>query len=345
MSDTETLADGPAAPHPRETRALFGHRDAEQALLAAYRRGRMPHALLIGGAQGIGKATLAYRLAKFVLAHPDPAAPDVAAADDLSVAPDCPAARRVAAGAHPDLLTLERGLGDTGKMRRTIAVDDVRRSVSFFGSTAGEGGWRIAIVDSVDELNAEGENALLKVLEEPPHRSLLVLVSHAPGRVRATLRSRCRRLVLRPVSESDVVQAVAQALNRSADESDIREAAALADGSVARALTLLDGEALALHRQIVTLLEKLPAVNGQDLHALGDALSGADQRVFDTAVGTINGWLSQRLAAHNAPARMARIAEVWEEVNRAAREAVIFNLDRKPLIFQTFGLLAEAARG
>jgi DNA polymerase-3 subunit delta' len=345
VSEVETAEDVLAAPHPRETRVLFGHHEAEHALLGAYRRGRIPHAVLIGGPQGIGKATLAYRMAKFVLAHPDPAASDVAAAADLSVDPAHPAARRVTAGAHPDLLALERGLSDTGKMRRTIAVDDVRRSVSFFGSTAGEGGWRLAIVDSVDELNAEGENALLKILEEPPHRSLLFLISHAPGRVRATLRSRCRRLLLRPLPEPDVAQAAAQALRRGLADSDIRSAAALADGSVARALTLLDGEALALHRQVVALLDKLPAVSGQDLHALGDALGGADQRVFDTVIGTVNGWLSERLAAHRDAARMARIAEVWEEVNRAAREVAVFNLDRKPLIFHTFGLLAEAARG
>jgi DNA polymerase-3 subunit delta' len=346
VAETDDTAAGDFdAPHPRETGTLFGHAEAEQVLLAAFRSGRIPHAFLIGGPQGIGKATLAYRTAKFVLAHPDPMSPEVQAAEDLSVAADNPAARRVVARAHPDLLTLERGLNDSGKPRKTIPVEDVRRSVTFFGSTAGEGGWRIAIVDSVDELNAEGENALLKILEEPPPRSLLFLISHSPGSVRATLRSRCRRLTLRPISQRDVIAATARALARNPHDAELGAAAQLAEGSVARAISFLDGDTLALHQQVMALLGQLPALNPQALHALGDALGGTDQRTLDNLVNAVNGWLSAQLAAHSDHARMARIAGAAEEINRAAREAAIYNLDRKPLIFQTFGLLAAATRG
>src|SRR5665647_1725052 len=152
---------------PRETSALFGHADAEQALLESYQSGRIPHAWLIGGPPGIGKATLAYRLARFVLAHPDPKAPEVQKATSLAVDAEHPVARRIAAQAQGDLLVLERVINEqTGKLYTVIRVDDVRRSVPFFGSTAGEGGWRIVIVDAVDDLQREGANALLKVLEE-----------------------------------------------------------------------------------------------------------------------------------------------------------------------------------
>jgi DNA polymerase-3 subunit delta' len=168
---------------PRETTALFGHGDAERTLLDAYKGGRIPHAWLIGGPPGIGKATLALRLARYVLAHPDPWAPEVQKVTSLAVDPGHPVARRIAAQAQGDLLVLERSINEqTGKLYTVIRVDDVRRTVSFFGSTAGEGGWRIAIVDAVDDLQREGANALLKVLEEPPRRSLLLLISHAPGR-------------------------------------------------------------------------------------------------------------------------------------------------------------------
>src|SRR5262249_4550963 len=146
-------AAAPDTPHPRQATQLFGHADAEQNLLEAYRSGRMPHAWLIGGLEGIGKATLAYRMARFVLANPDPDAKAVRTAQSLAVATDLPAARRIAAQSHSDLLTLERTVGDTGKMRTEIAVGDVRGTISFFGSTAGAGGWRVCIVDSVDELN------------------------------------------------------------------------------------------------------------------------------------------------------------------------------------------------
>ena len=201
---------------PRETAVLFGHTEVEQALLASYKSGRVPHAWLIGGPPGIGKATLAYRFARFVLAHPDPTAPEVQSAISLALDLENPVARRVAAQAQGDLLVLERVVNEqTGKLYTVIRVDDVRRTVSFFGSTAGEGGWRIAIVDAVDDLQREGANALLKVLEEPPERAILLLVSHAPGRELPTIRSRCRRLLLRPLSEADVVKAAAVASGRT----------------------------------------------------------------------------------------------------------------------------------
>src|SRR5437764_10055949 len=167
------------SPHPRETALLFGHTAAENALLTAYRSGRMPHGVLVTGPKGIGKATLAYRMARFVLAHPDPAAQNVQSANSLAVEPSSPVARRVAAQAQPDLLVIERTANEKGVLRNQIAVDDIRRAVPFFGSTAGEGGWRIAIVDAVDDLNRSGANALLKVLEEPPERALLLLVAHS----------------------------------------------------------------------------------------------------------------------------------------------------------------------
>src|SRR5262249_13824748 len=158
-------------------------------------------------------ATLAYRMARFVMAHPDPASPVVQKAKSLAVPPHHPVARRIAGQAHSDLLVLVRVINEkTGKLFTEIRVDDVRRTGSFFGSTAVEGGWRSAIVDPVEELNAAGENALLKVLEEPPPCSLLFLVSNAPGRVLPTIRSRCRTLMLRPLAAEEVVRAAAAAL-------------------------------------------------------------------------------------------------------------------------------------
>jgi DNA polymerase-3 subunit delta' len=211
VADDDETGD---ASHPRATTELFGHAAAEAALLAAYRSGRVPHAFLIAGPQGIGKATLAYRMARFVLAHPDPSSRPVQAASSLAITADDPVARRIVAQAQPDLLVLERTFNDKGVLHKQIAVDDIRRTVTFFGSTAGEGGWRIAIVDAVDELNRAGANALLKVLEEPPERALLLLVSHSAARVLPTLRSRCRILTLRPLADADVASTLAAATAR-----------------------------------------------------------------------------------------------------------------------------------
>jgi DNA polymerase III subunit delta' len=341
--------------YPRATTALYGHAGAEAVLLDSYRSGRVPHAFLLLGPKGIGKATLAYRMARFVLAHPEPAAAEVAAATSLAVDPGHPVARRIAARAQGDLLVLERTPNDKGVLRQQIAVDDVRRTVSFFGSTAGEGGWRVGIVDAVDELNRSSANALLKVLEEPPRRALLLLVCHSAARVPATLRSRCRVLTLRPLAESDVVKAAAAATGAPATDPQIAAAAAAAEGIVARALALLDEDALALRQQARDLLDTLPNLDANGLHALGDALAGTDVAPLAAFVDTVNDWLSQRLDAVTAPGngsrghgelgRLALIAETWERVNTAARDAQTYNLERKPFVFSVFGLLAEATRG
>src|SRR5256714_2559168 len=170
-----------AAVHPRETGALFGQREAEMALLNAYRSGRIPHAWVIGGAQGIGKATLAYRMARFVLAHRDPLAASVQRAETLAVDPDHHVARQITAGAHGGLLVLERGLNDRGVLRTVITVDETRETISFFGSTAAVEGWRGCIVDTLDGLKPNAANAPFKIFEEPPQPSLFLPVSHPPS--------------------------------------------------------------------------------------------------------------------------------------------------------------------
>jgi DNA polymerase-3 subunit delta' len=345
VSDADAEAAEPRA--PRETTVLHGQAEAERALLEAYRGQRFHHAWLIAGPAGIGKATLAYRMARFVLAHPDPRASAVRSSTSLHVDADHPVARRIAAQGHGDLLVLERTVNEkTNKLRQDIQVDDVRRTVTFFGSTAGEGGWRVAIVDAVDELNREGANALLKILEEPPLRAVLFLVSHSAARVLPTIRSRCRLLALRPLAAGDVARAVATATAEDPEAAHIKAAAAGADGSVQRAVALLDGDALDLRSRITILLERLPAVDPRALHALGDRLYGTDPVTLAAFVDTVNAWLSARLATDKQePARVARVADVWEKVNRSARDAETFNLERKPLVFNVFGWLAEASRG
>jgi DNA polymerase-3 subunit delta' len=334
--------------HPRETLSLYGHAEAEQAFLTAYRGGRMPHAWLIGGVGigGIGKATLAYRMARFVFAHPDQAAQEVTQANSLALPADHPVSRRIAAQGHPDLLALERVEDEKGKMPTMISVDLVRRTIGFFGSTAGEGGWRVCIVDSADELNAAGANALLKILEEPPAKSLLLVVSHAPGRLLPTIRSRCRRLMLRPLAADDVARAAADALGRDPNEADIKTAALASHGSVARALDLLGGTALQVRDKVNTMLAALPAVDPRDLHALGDALGRNDESAFTAFVDAVRDWLSARVIVPGAePARLVRMADVWDKLNVAADDTKVFNLERKPFVFNVFGWLAAATRG
>ena len=205
----------------------------------------------------------------------------------------------------------------------------------------------MCVVDTVDELNANAANALLKILEEPPQRSILLLITHAPGKVLPTIQSRCRKLALRPLSVADVAAAAAAAINLASDDPALVAASEVAEGSVGRALGLLDGEALKLHQRTADLLNTLPHVDPRQLHALGDALGGSDRAPLAAFLDSVDRWMSERLRIgppEVSLAQLARLAEVWEKINRAARDVESFNLDRKPLVFSVFDLLSEATR-
>ena len=345
MSD-ETVEEADrleGAPHPREHGILVGHAEAEASLLQAWQARRLPHAFLIGGPEGVGKATLAYRIARFLLAHP---APDKKPRQDLSVAEDNPASRQVAVLSHPDLLVLRRVMNEESKKLRTeIRVDDVRRIVSFFGSTPAFGGYRICIVDSVEEMNPSGLNALLKLVEEPPAKSMFLIISHTPGRVMATIRSRCQRMRLNPLSTEEVSRALTALAARMPElpREQIADAAAASGGSVRRALELLLGEGLEVRSLSTEMLEHLPSVDPGKLHTLGDRLKGDQELAVFTE--TVEDWLASQATRQNQPpARLARYAETWEKVRRAAIDTDAYRLERKPFVFQIFAMLADATR-
>jgi DNA polymerase-3 subunit delta' len=332
-------------PHPRETVALVGQGSAERALLEAYRSGRLHHAWIIGGAEGIGKATLAYRMAKFVLTNPDHR--QTHKAEDLAVAPDFPAARQVVSQSHVDLAVLRRVWNDKSKsLYANIRVDDARRLLPFFGSTAGAGGWRIAIIDSADDMARESANALLKLLEEPPPRALFLLVSHQPGRLIATIRSRCRSLHLAPLSPEDTLRA-ARLARPDLGPAVLQKSVAISQGSVRRAIILAEGEGVALQESLAAILDRLPDLDVAAAHALADRCAGKrGEENFALILAFLEDWLHERVSREvRAPThRLARWAEVWEKTRRAARDVEVFNLDRKPYILTTLSNLARVSR-
>lgn len=337
-----------SAPHPRETLALIGHEEQERAFLAALRSGRMHHAWLLGGPEGVGKASFAYRAARFVLAAGDPARRALDASS-LAMPEEDPATRRVMARSHPDLHLLRRTLKPDGKSYTSnIPVDAVRRVLDRFGSSAAEGGWRVAIVDSAEDMDRSAANALLKLLEEPPPRALFLIVAHAPGRLLPTIRSRCRLLGFSALAEREVVEAGRLALERMGgpfDTSALARAAGLADGSVRRALTYVDPETLALVEAVRARLDALPGIDLTALLALAEDVAGkAGESDFTVMIETVQNWLSDHLHAHAAaqPARLAPLAEVWEKLERAAREVETYNLDRRPLVMTMFHDLSDA---
>ncbi len=336
-------------PLPREQLRLFGHGHEEQLLLEAYRSGRMHHGWIFGGLKGIGKATLAFRLARFVLANPDPSSPAVLAAKDLSVDPSAPTVRRIGAGAHANLLHLRRPWDDKAKRFKTEwPVDTIRETVDFFGTTAGEGGWRVAIVDPADDMNASAANALLKILEEPPPRSLFLVITNHPGRLLPTIRSRCRKLTLTPLTEAQVRTGLDQlGLGTTHAADAIAAAAALSEGSIRRAVLLLELGGVALSRTVETLTAGLPRLDLKAVHALADIVvaKGADdvwEMGIEFLVAAVN---ARALAAIGTDlARAARWSALQTEILARVATADALNLDRKSVVLWIFRALAEAAR-
>lgn len=256
------------APHPRETETLFGQAPAEAAFLEAFASGRLHHAWLLSGPRGIGKATLAWRIARFLLATPlseeaglfdAPPAPDT-----LSIDPEHPVARRLAAGSEPGLMSITRTENEkTGRLRDVISVEDIRRLSRFFQLSAADGGRRVVIVDAADDMNPQAANALLKMLEEPPERATLLLVAHQPSRLLPTIRSRCRSLRLSPLDADTLGKALAQAGVENIPASG-PEAAALAElsgGSVGAAVRLSLLEGTKTYAELLRLLKDLPQLD------------------------------------------------------------------------------------
>ena len=268
----------PGAPHPRETETLFGQTGAEEEFLNAFNAGRLHHGWLLHGPRGVGKATLAWRIARFLLATPEPeggeglfgAAPPP---ETLAIDPGHPVARRVLAGADPGLASIIRTVNEkTDKMRDEIVVDDIRRLNRFFGLTAADGGHRVVIVDAADDMNANAANALLKMLEEPPARSTILLVSHQPSRLLATIRSRCRGLRLSPLNAKDMQEALGATGVELPGNAGHRNA--LASGSVGDALRIGTLGGLDIYTELIAILNSMPRLDRPRALALAEAAAG-----------------------------------------------------------------------
>ncbi len=338
-------------PHPRDTSALFGHEKAEAEFLEAYRSGRMPQAWIIGGPQGIGKATLAWRVARFLAAHPDPAGPAVQQAKTLAVDPNHQAARKLSALSFGDLALLRREwIEKTKKHATRISVDDVRRAIHIFEQAAGEGGWRMVLVDSADDLNPNSANALLKMIEEPPPRSLFLLVAHQPGRLLPTIKSRCRRVMLHGLTPAQTEAAARAALDAAQEQVDaaaLSRACARSGGSVREALRLLSNADAALDAQVERILAQLPDIDWRIAHKLADATSGRDRETeFEALLQAVFAWLSAGLRRREnaGPRALAPYALAWESLEREARDVQIYNLDKRAFVIVVFSRLVEAER-
>lgn len=358
--------------HPRLTAGLFGHRAAERAMLDALASGRLHHAWLIAGQRGVGKATLAWRFARHVLARgsgEDAGASlfgDAAPPETLAMAPDHPVFRRVAARGHGNLMALEAGGDDGGKTSgRDIPVDEIRRLHGFFSRTAAEPGMRIAIVDSADEMNRNAANALLKLLEEPPAGGLLLLISHAPGSLLPTVRSRCRTLTLTPLTAGEMTDCLEHRLPEL-DAAERAALATLAPGSPGRAILLAREGGLELYRELLAMLATMPGLDIAAAHRLAGKLAPqAAVGRYTMFVELLRDWLARMVRAMAAGETAAeafpgeaeaarrvlsataldRQVELWEKTGRLVDRARAVHLDRKQVVLDVLGMLDAAARG
>lgn len=348
-------------PHPRETRHLFGHADAERTLAQTFAAGRPHHGWVISGREGIGKATLAYRLARHLLAEPGERRQE-----NLDIGEHTAAAHQVRALSHPGLLVIRRVWDQRGKrFGASIPVDAVRRLRGFLAHTADVGAWRVVIVDTADELNQNAANALLKSLEEPPARTVFLLLSSEPGRLLPTIRSRCRNLALSPLCGGDLHQAAMAALEAAGGTAAPKETLSrlepLAGGSVRRLLELAANDGLALNERVETIFAQLPGVDWGAAHSLADEIGSpsAEQR-FETFFALLLGFLARSIRAAGSgqredaegafaqrmisPGRLAAWAEAWEAIVHEKGETQELNLDRRALVLGTISRLAAAAK-
>ena len=357
------------APHPRETAVLFGHSAAQASFLDAFNAGRLHHGWLISGPRGIGKATLAWRLARFLLATP--LAQEAGLFDDAPAKPetldvhvDHPVARRLLAGSEPGLFHIRRRVNEkTGRLRDQITADTVRELNSFLSLSAADGGRRVVVIDVADEMNMQAANALLKMLEEPPVRTTFLMISHQPDRLLPTIRSRCRDLRLMPLGPDDMHAALTQAGIDAGDETSAL--AELSSGSAGEAVRLYNLNGLKIYAELLELFASLPQLDRARAVKLADAAAtrGADARL-DVLVFLLDLFL-MRLAhtgatgqaptpvLTNEPQVMTRLsatpaqgrawAELAQDISARIQHGRAVNLDPAALVLDTVFKLQKTA--
>ncbi len=328
---------------PRENPVLFGHAAAEATFVQAIDANRTHHAWLLTGPSGVGKATMAYRLARRLLVPGNPNAPQN------------PAFRRMARGSHSDLLTVERAYDPKSKKLKTsIAVEQTRGISAFMHLTAAEGGWRVVIVDGADDMNPNAANALLKILEEPSRRGILFLTADAPGRLLPTIRSRCRRLQLNPLTDAEMTAALAHLLPDMPSPERAR-LAAIAEGAPGQAVELAGEGALAISALVDAVLAEAAQnrIAVPRMHDVAERATKTDTG-FATFMTLLQAGIAKAVrtaalaghatwgAARPTPRPLAEWGEVWHALGRLQHETERFNLDKRTAIIAGLELLSHA---
>jgi DNA polymerase III subunit delta' len=298
---------------PHDIGPVIGHEEAQREFLSALASGRMHHGWLMRGPRGVGKSRLAIRFAMRLLGD----------TSDFSASPDPAITNLMLAGSHPDLRVIRRPFDDKAKQKSEIPVDSVRELAQFFSLRPALGGWRVAIIDAVDEMNRFGANAVLKTLEEPPRKAVLILISHGEQALLPTIRSRCRILRCGPLNEREETSVLAMAGHTGAKANTI---AAMAPGRPGRALDLSQGDA-GDGSALETLLRGDSAVDASALQAALSAGSKSDGALA-VSMERLRALLQRRAMREGDPVRAGDWADAALAVARISAEAHALNQDR-----------------
>ena len=351
MEETETSFA------PKDNAFLLGHETAEKLFLSAWKQNSLHQSWLISGAKGIGKATFAYKAARFVLSADDGQRDGYVS---LDVVPDSDVFRQVSSGSHPDFKLLERGYLKTerqkiakavregnymseeelGELKKSsvITVDDVRQINEFLAKKSAGGRWRVVLIDSVDEMNTASANAILKILEEPPHKTLMLLVSHNPNRLLPTIRSRCAKLILKPLQDS-VVASLLRRYRPNLSETEIKKLSAMAGGSIGKAIDYADGNAAEYYERISAL-----AASGKNF-ATADMLKFCDEaadKSYELFKELVLKYLSRRARSLQ---HIDKNAEFFEKASRIFLETDSLNLDRHLAVMNVMTMICREKQG
>ncbi len=336
------------SPHPRDTEELFGQSAAEETFLRAFNAGTLHHAWLLTGERGIGKATFAYRAARFLLSR-EAAGPEPART--LAVPASHRAARQISAGAHPSLYVLGETPGAAASSA-SIGVEEVRKLRAFLSLTS-PGGWRAMIVDPANDLTMASANALLKAIEEPPARTVFFLIGHGAATVMPTIRSRCVKLALRPLKRADFSDAVLTACKAGAletpDTQALEKLHAISAGSPGRALEFIAGGLLPLAQTLDKIVASLPRTDYGLVHSLIQSASGARNaqafgKLCDLIEERIESLARDATAGTPDAAEAGAWAQAWQSFRQRRGELEVLNLDKGAFLMSAFSDMEHIVR-
>jgi len=340
-TDDEDLADNSEVT-PRSNQELYGHEDIESKILNDFNQGRLPHAIALCGASGIGKATLAYRIAKFLLSRKS----DDNKADSLFVPNSNPSVKRVLSKGHADLMVIEREYDEKkGRYKNDISVESIRKIHPFLSKTAAEGGWRVVIIDGAEALNRSSQNAILKVLEEAPSKTVIILTTSQPGSFLPTIKSRCRMINMLSLS-NDIINKLIDTKLPNLNEAEKTAIVKISDGSIGAAIDFYNNDGAGLYNEIMSIIAQLPDINLLSLYQLSEKFQKPNtETLYEIAFNILLKFCEE--ISRNQARGYANDFEVpnypkdhflnaWENISKVKRQIENFNLDKQQGIIKAF---------